>query len=110
MRPDQLTLQIENPLAVCGHCRFTTELSGEWSVEGGRLVFRADPDPQGRRGPDLESCGESDPVIEFEHVTAGGKPLGAGQVAELRETARAARVPRYPLAALTWARKHLVQM
>jgi hypothetical protein len=47
-------------------------------------VFRADPDPQGRRGPDLESCCESDPVIEFEHVTADGKELTAGQVAELR--------------------------
>lgn len=88
MRPDQLTLQIENPLAVCGHCRFTTELSGQWSVEDGRLVFRADPDPQGRRGPDLESCCETDPVIEFEHVTADGRELAAGQVAELRETAR----------------------
>jgi hypothetical protein len=88
MRRDQLTLEIENPHAVCGHCRFTTELSGEWSVEDGRLVFRAYPDPQPRRGPDLESCCETDPVIEFEHVTAGRNELPAEQVEALRTTAR----------------------
>jgi hypothetical protein len=93
MRPDQLTLQIENPLAVCGHCRFTSELKGEWSVEEGRLVFRADPDPQPGRGPDLESCCESDPVIEFGSITAGGRPLADEQVAALRETARGAWPP-----------------
>jgi hypothetical protein len=81
------TLEIENPLAVCGHCRFTVPLKGEWSVEDGRLVFRANPDPQPGRGPDLVGCCESDPAIEFGHVTVGGKELGTGQVTVLRETA-----------------------
>lgn len=85
-----LTLEIENPIAVCGHCRFATALSGEWSVEDGRLVFRADPDPQPRRGPHIDLCCQSDVVIEFRHVIVGRRELSAGQVAELRETARAA--------------------
>jgi hypothetical protein len=81
------TLEIEGPTAECGHCRFMTALSGKFSVEDGRLVWRADPDPQPRRGPDLGSCCESNPVIKFEHITADGKELSAEQVAALRATA-----------------------
>lgn len=90
MRADQKTLEIENPLAVCGHCRFATALTGEWSVEDGRLVFRAAADPQPRRGPDLSSCCESDPVVEFEAITVDDEPLAAEGVAALRATAREA--------------------
>lgn len=94
MKDYSKTLEIENPAAVCGGCHFTTELAGEWTVEDGRLVFRAAADPQPRRGPDLQSCCESDHdgvgVVEFEHVTAGREQLSDEQVAELRATARAA--------------------
>ncbi len=82
-----MTLEIENPLAVCGHCRFTVPLRGEWSVEGGRLVFRADADPQPGRGPDLDHCGESDRAVEFKRITVGGKELSREQAVALRETA-----------------------
>src|ERR1035441_7885100 len=58
------TLEIDNPSVQCGHCRFGARLTGVWSVEDGRLVFRADADPQPRRGPDLSSCCESSPVVE----------------------------------------------
>jgi len=88
-----LTLEIENPAMVCGHCRFATELSGEWSVEDGMLVFRADPDPQPGRGPDLDGCFESDVVIEFEHIEAGRRELlPPGQAASLRKRYAWARV------------------
>jgi hypothetical protein len=81
-------LEIDGPLATCGHCRFTTALTGKFSVEDGLLVWRAAADPQPRRGPGLESCCESNPVIEFGHVTADGEELSAEQVAALRETQR----------------------
>jgi len=50
--------ELDNPSIICGKCRFTSNVEGEYSVEDGRLVFRADPDPQPRRGPDFTSCGE----------------------------------------------------
>jgi len=84
------TLEIEGPLAVCGHCRFTTALTGRFSVEDGLLVWRGAPDPQPGRGPDLSSCCESSPVVRFERVTADGEDLSAEQVAALRETAAGA--------------------
>lgn len=88
---ERVTLEIDNPSATCGHCRFMTTLTGEWSVEDGRLVFRAGADPQPRRGPDLESCCESDPVINFEHITCGypEQELTGEQIAALRATAAA---------------------
>lgn len=87
---ERVTLEIGNPSATCGHCRFMTALAGEWSVEDGRLVFRAAADPQPRRGPDLESCGESaERVAEFERITVDGEELTAAQVAALRATAAA---------------------
>lgn len=90
MKDYSKTLEIDNPLAHCGHCRFTTELSGKWTVEDGRLVFRAGEDPLSSRGPGLESCCESSPVVEFKHIEAGGEQLNGDQIAELRATARAA--------------------
>ena len=87
------TLEIENPSASCGHCRFMTRLTGKWSVEDGRLVFRADADPQPRRGPDLTSCceGLSCPD-EFERVTVGDRDLGGGEIAAVRASAEYARL------------------
>jgi hypothetical protein len=92
---DQQTLEIEAPLAVCGHCRFATALTGTFSVEDGLLVWRGTPDPQPGRGPDLSSCCESDPVIEFWHITADGENLSAGQVAALQATAAGARLQEF---------------
>jgi len=83
-------LEIENPGAQCGHCGFGNRLKGAWSVEGGRLVFRADANPLRSRGPDFESCGESDEIAEFRKITVNGEPLTPEQVAELQAAARAA--------------------
>lgn len=90
-------LAIEGPSATCGGCRFMAALTGKWSVEDGRLVWRADPDPQPRRGPDLERCGESDrcPPGGFEYVTVDGEDLSAGDLAALRATAADARLREY---------------
>ena len=98
------TLEIAGPLATCGHCGFTSALRGEFTVEDGRLVWRADESPQPGRGPDLNSCCESSPVIEFGHITAGGEELSAEDIATLRETDRQAEMRecpwRYPEAEL----------
>jgi hypothetical protein len=80
------TLEIDGPTAVCGHCRFTVGLTGKFSVEDGLLVWRAAPDLQPGRGPDLDSCCESDAVVEFERITVNGKDLDAGQITALRAT------------------------
>jgi hypothetical protein len=85
---DPYRLEIDNPLATCGHCRFTTALTGKWSVEDGRLVFRAALNPLTRRGPGLEGCSESDPAIHFGHIAVDSDPLTDEQVAELRAAAR----------------------
>lgn len=55
---DNAVAELDEPRIQCGHCRFSAPLRGTWSWEDGRLVFRADPDPQPGRGPDLASCGE----------------------------------------------------
>lgn len=90
------TLEIGGPGVECGHCRFTSALRGTWSVEAGRLVWRADESPQPGRGPDLNTCCESDPVIQFEHITVDGKELSAEDIAALRETARQAEFRDWP--------------
>jgi len=87
------TLDIDGPTATCGHCRFVTALAGKFSVEDGLLVWRGDADLQPRRGPDLESCCESDPVIGFERVEVDSEPLSAGQLASLRRSQRNAVAP-----------------
>jgi len=81
------TLEIEGPAATCGHCRFTTALTGKFSVEDGLLVWRGDADLQPRRGPDLEDCCESDPVVSFERIEADGESLASDQVEALRQSA-----------------------
>jgi hypothetical protein len=86
---ERVTLEIGNPSATCGHCRFLAELTGEWSVEDGRLVFRAAADPQPGRGPHLHGCAEGEQCGEFAHVTLGGVELDAGQIAALRASAAA---------------------
>jgi hypothetical protein len=85
------TLEIQPPLATCGHCHFATALDGKWAVEDGCLVFRAAPDPLTRRRPGLESCSESREIAEFEFIEAGGERLPAADVETLRATARASR-------------------
>jgi hypothetical protein len=92
LQPYQETLEIDNPLAACGHCRFTTALDGTWSVEDGRLVFRAMLNPLTRRGPSMGSCceGGHDGIpgaLEFKRVTVDGKPLTDEQFAALKASA-----------------------
>lgn len=86
-------LELNNPAFTCGHCRFTTMLIGDWSVEDGRLVFRAAPEPQPGRGPDLESCCEASEVVTFDrivtHYTDWGEITGADLEALRRTAARA---------------------
>ena len=83
------SLQIEGPTATCGECRFMSALSGTFSVEGGRLVWRGDRDLQPRRGPDLEGCCERE-AIDFDYIEVDGKRMAPEYVAELRATARKA--------------------
>ena len=88
----QETLEISAPLATCGGCRFGTALSGTWSVEDGRLVFRAAADPLQRRGPSMGSCCEGyhngrAEVLEFRRVTVDGEPLTDEQFAMLKASA-----------------------
>jgi hypothetical protein len=90
--PWRETLEISNPLAECGGCRFATALDGTWSVEDGRLVFRAMLNPLTRRGPSVDSCGEgyhndSPERVEFKRVTVDGKPLTDEQFATLKASA-----------------------
>jgi hypothetical protein len=79
-------LEIGGPVATCGHCRFSAPLRGSWSVEAGRLVWRADADPQPGRGPDLDGCCENGPVV-FSTVAVDGAALTATQITALRATA-----------------------
>lgn len=83
------TLEIENPLASCGACHFGSALDGTWSVEEGRLVFRAMLNPLVRRGPGFEGCSEGrDGAAVFTRATVDGKPLTDEQFAELKAAAR----------------------
>jgi len=84
-------LEIEGPAASCGYCRFTSALQGTWSVEDGLLVWRAAPDPQPRRGPDLHSCCEGRECGEFSGITADDQILSDEDVATLRATAEEAQ-------------------
>lgn len=83
-------LEIENPRAQCGHCHFTSRLTGTWTVENGRLVFRADANPLSHRGPDFHSCGESEEVTEFKRITVDDKELTAEEVVALQAAEQAA--------------------
>jgi hypothetical protein len=84
-------------MAICGGCGFATAMSGSWSVEDGRLTWRADPDPQPRRGPDLNWCGESDrcPPDGFKRVTVDNRELSAEDIGTLRATAGYARIHEF---------------
>jgi len=90
------TLEISHPSVTCGHCRFQSALEGEFTVEDGRLTWRAAPDPQPRRGPDFWSCCESSPVIQFEHIDADGKDLSGEEIQALRDAAEQARLAEFP--------------
>ena len=90
----QQTLEIDAPIAECGHCHFSTALTGKWSVEGGRLIFRAALNPLTRRGPSLTSCCESDPVVKFRRITVDGEPLTDEQVTALRANSESAEAWR----------------
>jgi hypothetical protein len=83
-------LEIDNPLAECGHCGFANRLTGAWSVEDGRLVFRADANPLTRRGPNFHYCGESSETAEFTQITVDDKPLASKDVEALQAAERAA--------------------
>lgn len=83
-------LVIENPLAECGHCGFGNALTGTWSVEDGRLVFRADANPLSSRGPNFHRCSESSEVAEFKRITVDRKPLADEDVVALQAAEQAA--------------------
>ena len=87
MEKRHVTLDIFNPIADCGHCHFGQALKGTWSVEDGRLVFRADADPLPSRGPDLNGCYESDSVVRFKHIEVDGTELTDAEVEALRKEA-----------------------
>jgi len=94
MRRTVPTLEIDNPRAECGACGFASRLGGAWSVEDGRLAFRADLDPLTRRGPDFGGCSESSHdglgAVSFLRIEVDGEALTGEQVAELRTAADAA--------------------
>ena len=73
-------LELESPAFTCGHCRFTTALAGHWTIEHSRLVFRADADPQPRRGPDLCCCGESREPASFTAIVTDTDQVFTGDV------------------------------
>lgn len=88
------TLEIDVPVAKCGHCGFVSSLSGKWSVEDSQLVWRGNADLQPGRGPDLFSCCESREVTRFERMTVQEGPplwkereLSAEDLAALRASA-----------------------
>jgi hypothetical protein len=91
--PWRETLEIENPLAACGGCRFTAALGGTWSVEDGRLVFRAMLNPLARRGPSMDTCcegrheGVEAGALEFKHLTVDDRPLTDEEFAILKASA-----------------------
>ena len=95
------SLEIEGPAAVCGYCRFMTRLTGKWSVEDGLLIWRADADPQPRRGPDLRSCCEGWECGDFSGITADDQVLSDEDVTALRATAEQAQQRE----AEAWARE-----
>lgn len=85
-----MDLEIEYPGVRCSDCGFTAPVHGKWSVEDGRLVFRAESDPFTGRGPDLDGCGESHEYSTTVGVVFewGQEPLPEADVAALRRTAR----------------------
>lgn len=74
-----------------------TRLTGKFSVEDGRLVWRGDADPQPRRGPGLERCAESDrcPRGGFRYITVDDEDLGSEDIAALRASAEYARLHEF---------------
>jgi hypothetical protein len=87
----EVQLLLTPPSFMCSKCHFMTNLSGRWSIEHGRLMFRADEDPQPRRGPDLVSCCEGYECGDFTKiVTEYGsekQEFSRQELDELRRTA-----------------------
>lgn len=89
----QAVLDIDSPDVRCSVCSFTTSLSGQWTVEDGRLVFRADADPLQSRGPDFGGCSEGRQPHSVVGVTVdyGHRRLSDEEFAMLRSAADAER-------------------
>lgn len=87
----EVPLLLAPPSFMCSKCHFSTSLSGRWSIEHGRLTFRADEDPQPRRGPDLGGCCEGYECGNFTKiVTEYGseeQEFSRKELDELRRTA-----------------------
>jgi hypothetical protein len=84
-------LILEPPSFTCSHCRFSSHVKGNWSVENGRLVFLAEEDPQPRRGPDLDGCCEGNDCGEFASIITEGREhqvIRGTELEVLRRTAR----------------------
>lgn len=84
-------LEIEHPSVRCGDCGFTSWIHGEWSVEDGRLVFRAAADPLPGRGASLDYCGESSEIAEFTRIRIDEHFLPDDEFAALKDTAAKSR-------------------
>ena len=83
-----VALELESPILTCGDCRFASRVHGQWSIEDGRLVFRADADPQPGRGPDLQCCCESWRIAHWTKiVTDTGQEFSGSELRTLRKTA-----------------------
>lgn len=74
------TLEIEGPSVTCGGCRFRSALTGAWSVEDGRLVWRG----RRRRAP---RPGQARPARRycFALLLPGAGLSGPGPGKELRD-------------------------
>lgn len=83
-------LEIEHAGARCGECSFTSSIRGVWTVEDGRLTFRADADALARRGPSFGYCGECG--AEFDGITFDfdQRPMAAADYEALKATEREA--------------------
>ena len=95
MKKDTGYAELDSPGIVCGNCRFMSNIEGEFTEEDGRLVFRADPDPQPRRGPDLFSCGECGAKFTEIKWEWSRRKLGDDVLAAVRETAQAVRAKEW---------------
>jgi hypothetical protein len=80
-------MEIEGPTIECGSCRFLASLSGVWSIEDGRLVWRGSEDLTPHRGPSLGTCSEGrDCNIDRDHpvgLVLEGEPVSDEDYASL---------------------------
>ena len=87
----EVILAMDAPSVSCGKCHFTAALTGEFSFEDGRLVFRAAADPQPRRGPDFSRCGECGAEFTAVSWDWGSRRLTQDDLDAIQDTLRKTR-------------------